>query len=108
MEWNKLVPELTVSNFRKSLEFYTQVLGFNLAYSRSEPVFAYLGLNGVQLMLEETPPSWPVAELTQPYGRGVNFEIAWVDVTQLRDKLVQLKYPLYRDIQDTWRDTGKL
>lgn len=106
MQWSKLVPELTVSNFENSLKFYTEVLGFDLAFSRAEPVFAYLDRDGIQLMLEEAPSSWSVGELTRPYGRGINFEIAWEDVTALRNKLVQLDYPLYRDLQDTWRDTG--
>jgi catechol 2,3-dioxygenase-like lactoylglutathione lyase family enzyme len=110
MEWSKLVPELTVSDFGASLEFYTQVLGFNLAFSRSnahgEPVFAYLDFNGIQLMLEAAPSSWPVADLARPYGRGINLQLEWPDVTQLRGKLVRLSYPLYRDIEETWRDTG--
>lgn len=106
MQWSKLVPELTVSNFEESLKFYTEVLGFDLAFSRAEPVFAYLDRDGIQLMLEEAPSSWSVGKLTHPYGRGINFEIAWEDVTALRNKLVQLNYPLYRDLQDTWRDTG--
>ncbi len=106
MQWAKLVPELTVSDLERSLHFYTQILGFTLAYSRAESNFAYLDRDGVQLMLEEAPPSWPVAELTEPFGRGVNFEIAWDDVTFLRNKLVNLQYPLYRDIKETWRETG--
>lgn len=106
MQWSRLVPELTVSDFATSLTFYTERLGFSVAYLRGKPDFAYLDRDGIQIMLEEAPPSWPVGELTRPYGRGVNFEIAWYDVTQLRDKLVGQDYPLYRDLQDTWRETG--
>lgn len=106
MEWSKLVPELAVSDFEVSLDFYTQVLGFQIAFSRSEPAFAYLDRDGIQLMLEEAPPGWLVAEMVKPFGRGINFEINWANVTQLRDKFVQLSYPLYRDIKETWRNTG--
>jgi catechol 2,3-dioxygenase-like lactoylglutathione lyase family enzyme len=112
MEWSKLVPELTVTDFNASLTFYTQVLGFKLAFSREnasgEPVFAYLDREGIQLMLEAAPSSWPVADLTKPYGRGINIQIEWPDVTQLRDTLMQLAYPLYRDIEESWRETGTM
>jgi len=106
VNWSRLVPELAVSNLETSIHFYTQILGFTLAYRRSEPVFAYLDLDGAQIMLEEAPSSWPVGELMRPYGRGVNFEIAHPDVAALRNTLVGLQYPLYRDIEETWRETG--
>jgi hypothetical protein len=86
------------------------VLDFKLAFSRSnlygEPVFAYLDREGIQLMLEAAPSSWPVAELTKPYGRGINLQIEWPNVIELRDTLMRLAYPLYRDIEETWRETG--
>jgi catechol 2,3-dioxygenase-like lactoylglutathione lyase family enzyme len=107
MQWSRLAPELTVSDFAASLTFYTEVLGFSVAYVRGKPDFAYLDRDGIQIMLEEAPPSWPVGQLARPFGRGVNFEIAWDDATQLRDKLIGLHYPLYRDLQDSWRDTGE-
>ena len=51
MEWSKLVPELTVFDFKKSLEFYTEILGFKLMFTREN--FAYLDQEGVQIMLEQ-------------------------------------------------------
>ena len=50
---NKLVPELSVSSFEKSLDFYTRVLGFSVAYQREEEGFAFLTINGAQLMIDE-------------------------------------------------------
>ncbi len=44
MEWAALVPELYVMDFEKSLAFYTDVLGFEVAFSRPEERFAYLQL----------------------------------------------------------------
>ncbi len=92
MQWAKMVPELTVSDFHTSLDFYVKVLGFQLAYSRHDS-FAYLERYGVQLMLEQAPPTWPVAELVPPYGRGINLQMEWPDVTALRDHLVSLTKP---------------
>ena len=32
MEFNKLIPELVVSNLNKSLKFYVKILGFKVEY----------------------------------------------------------------------------
>jgi catechol 2,3-dioxygenase-like lactoylglutathione lyase family enzyme len=52
MEWNKMVPELTVFDFEKSLKFYTEILGFSIKFGKPEENFAYLDQEGVQIMLE--------------------------------------------------------
>lgn len=108
MEWGKIVPELTVSNFDESLAFYTDKLGFEVVFSRSErAAFAYMDFEGAQLMLEEFhKEGWNVAGLQRPYGRGINLQIECSDAGRLRDGLVGSKYPLYREIEDVWRDTG--
>lgn len=108
MEWSKLVPELTVSDFAASLEFYEERLGFEVMFSRSDTSpFAYLEFEGSQLMLEEFHrDAWNVAELQRPYGRGMNLQIECSDVDLLRDGLVNAAYPLYRETEDVWRETG--
>ena len=52
-ERNKLVPELMVTNLDSSLAFWVSSMGFNVAYQRPEDGFAYLDLNGVQVMLDQ-------------------------------------------------------
>lgn len=52
-ERNKLVPELMVTNLDSSLAFWVSCLGFKIAYQRPEDGFAYLDLNGAQVMLEQ-------------------------------------------------------
>ncbi len=108
MKWSKLVPELTVSNFAESIRFYTGILGFEVMFSRSDSAeFAYLEFEGSQLMLEEFHlDGWNVAGLEKPYGRGVNFQIECSDADELRGRLSGSAYPLYREIEDVWRDTG--
>ena len=49
----KLVPELYCLDLSDSLEFYCELLGFTVLYSRPEEGFAYLDMNGVELMLDE-------------------------------------------------------
>jgi len=79
-----MVPELTVSDFAESLAFYTQGVGFAVAFSRTEPAFAYLDFEGAQLMISEFhQDGWNVAGLTRPYGRGINLQIECSDVEGL-------------------------
>lgn len=105
MEWSKLVPEFTVSDFAESLEFYTKILGFEVMFSR--PGFVYLEFEGSQLMLEEFhPDGWNVAGLEKPYGRGMNIQIECSDANELRGRILRSARPICREIEDVWRDTG--
>ena len=102
-----MVPELTVSDFDESLAFYTRGVGFEVAFSRAEPAFAYLDFEGAQLMISEFQgDGWNVGELTRPYGRGINLQIECSDVEGLREDLARSSYPLYRGIEEEWYETG--
>lgn len=50
---NAVVPELSVSDWRKSLRFYCDVLGFNIDYQRREEGFACLRLGPAELMFDQ-------------------------------------------------------
>ena len=52
MIFNKLIPELSVTDINVSLNFYLS-LGFHIVYERKETKFAFIELEGNQLMLEE-------------------------------------------------------
>ena len=53
MQWNKLVPELIVTDLDKSYHFWVEILGFSVMYQRAEEKFIYVELDGVQFMLEQ-------------------------------------------------------
>jgi catechol 2,3-dioxygenase-like lactoylglutathione lyase family enzyme len=107
MEWNKMVPELTVFDVKKSLEFYTRVLGFKIRFGRAEENFVYLDQEGVQIMLEQFhPEGWNIANLEPPLGRGINFQMEFEDIEPIYQRLKTLEYPFYRDSQEVWRRTG--
>ncbi len=53
MKYNHLIPELSVADFNKSLNFYTQILGFKVEYDRLESNFAFLSFQGSQLMIDQ-------------------------------------------------------
>ena len=102
-----MVPELTVSDFDESLAFYTRGVGFEVAFSRAEPAFAYLDFEGAQLMISEFHhDGWNVGELARPYGRGINLQIECSDVEGLREDLARSSYPLYRGIEEGWYEKG--
>ena len=99
MKFNKLIPELTVCDIEKTKSFYIDILGFSLEYERKEDKFIFLSYEGSQLMFEEFHQSgWNVDELIRPFGRGVNFSIETSDVEKIRNRLIGLGYPLYKDI----------
>ena len=53
MEWNQMLPEFDVFNLEDSLQFYIDLIGFNVVYDRKEDKFAFLQLENVQLMIQE-------------------------------------------------------
>jgi catechol 2,3-dioxygenase-like lactoylglutathione lyase family enzyme len=57
--WSRLVPELLVSDIAASLAFWTELLGFVVAYQRPAEKFAYLERpEGAQIMLSERSGVW--------------------------------------------------
>jgi len=104
-ERNKLVPELLVTNLDSSLAFWVSRLGFKVTYQRPEDGFAYLDLNGAQVMLEQVDSDagqWLTAPLTKPFGRGINLQIDVEAVAPIIQILDQAGCPLYRECKDTW------
>jgi predicted lactoylglutathione lyase len=53
MIFNTLIPELSVKDYEKSIAFYVQTLGFQIAYSREANRFAMILMDTAQIMIEE-------------------------------------------------------
>ena len=103
----RLVPELICSDLGRSRAFYTEVLGFRVRYERPEERFVYLERAGAELMLEQPlrrDRLFPRAELVQPYGRGVNFEIDVDDVEALHAAVTTAGLPLHLPLEERWYD----
>ena len=102
MKFNSLIPEIYVSNFQKSLEFYSN-LGFKIEYHRDNPEFAFLSFQGSQIMIQELQPDEKEEEkLGYPFGRGINFQIETNNLQIIIDSLKKNNYPLKRGIKDSW------
>ncbi|MGX2959813.1 bleomycin resistance protein [Peribacillus sp. JNUCC 23] len=98
MKFNSLIPELSVKDIRESKEFYLNILGFQLEYERIEEQFAFISLNGAQLMLEQYNGYWKTGKLEDPFGRGINFQIKVENVDVLLQNLKQYNILLFRDV----------
>lgn len=110
----KLVPELLCSDLKESLEFYLTLAGFRVLYDRPEEGFAYLDLEGAELMLEQAdatdddPRVWWTAPPHKPYGRGINFQIEVTDVDRIHRCLTQADWPLFRPMEEKWYRAGSV
>jgi catechol 2,3-dioxygenase-like lactoylglutathione lyase family enzyme len=112
MKMNTLIPELIVSDLNRSLDFYCQVLGFQIEYERPEHKFAFLSFQGSQLMLEQDDQEaspWRVGPLSPPYGRGMNLSIQCSDSRALAKSLEDAGIELRRPVEECWyRDNERL
>lgn len=107
MKFNALMPELYVSDYKKSLHFYSKILGFTIEYERINPHFAFLLYNNAQLMIQELRTGEKEEmKLEYPFGRGINFEIDSPDLSVLIQSLEKHTYPLTRGVKESWRDVG--
>jgi catechol 2,3-dioxygenase-like lactoylglutathione lyase family enzyme len=112
MKSNHLKPELYVTDFEKSIDFYHNILGFNIEYRRENPSFAFLSYQGSHIMIQEIDPNEDKAFITgdfeYPFGRGINFQIDTNDIQQINNSLNGRNYPLRRAIQDSWYKVGNV
>ncbi len=101
---NNLVPELSVSSFEESLDFYVRILGFAIAYQREEEGFAFLTLGEAQLMIDETGNgrTWKTAAFDHPLGRGINLQIEVNDLQPLLDSLKRESIELFMETEERW------
>ena len=99
MIFNKLIPELTVSNLEKSLHFYVKTIGFKIEYQREEENFAFVSLQGSQVMLDERNGNWETGRLERPFGRGINLQI---EVDQLNPILKSIEASSYILMKPPW------
>jgi len=110
MRFNKLIPELSVSSLDKSLNFYVDILGFRMEYSRPESGFAFLSLQGSQLMLDEGNDSkgspWFTGKLEYPRGRGIHLQLEVKNISPILTSLKENNYPVKSEPKDYWFRKG--
>ena len=107
LEFNKNIPELSVTNLNNSLNFY-KCIGFKVEYERPENKFVFLSLGEIQFMLQEISDNdkWDVAPLSYPFGNGINFQLEVDDVNKIYDSLKENNYKIAFEIEENWYRQG--
>ncbi len=104
-----LVPELVVTDIARSLAFWCGLVGFDVRYDRPEEGFAYLGLGGADVMLDEYRPGsryWLTRPMETPLGNGMNLQIEIPAVAPILDRLASAGWPLVMAVEDAWYRRG--
>ena len=97
MQFNRLLPELSVTDINRTKAFYIDLLGFKLEYERPENKFMFLSFEGSQFMFEQIhDDGWNTAKFEYPLGRGINFSIETDNIDILYQKLIDADYPMFR------------
>lgn len=102
---SKMVPELVVTDFDRSLSFWCHLIGFEIVYDRPEEKFAYLNLDGAQVMLEQynaLDRDWETAPLEPPLGRGINFQIEVPQLQPILERLHLANWPVFIAVEERW------
>ena len=110
IEFNKNIPELSVTNLENSLNFY-KTAGFKIEYTRPENKFAFISLGEIQFMLQEMDKNekWNVSPLTYPFGNGINFQLEIDNLNEIYSNFKNSNYQITFDIEENWyRQDNKL
>jgi catechol 2,3-dioxygenase-like lactoylglutathione lyase family enzyme len=105
MDFPPLVPELDVSDLDVSLAVYVGVFGFSVYAQRPEERFIYLIREQAHLMLEEAAGPgrrFRTAALEQPFGRGINLQIAVAGVDDLYRVVQSVKLSIVIPLEERW------
>ena len=108
--WAALVPELLVSDIATSLRFWRDVCGFTVLFDRPDEGFAYLDLDGAQVMLDEIGKTrdWVTGPLEPPFGRGVNISVRVQAIEPILAALAQADWPLFLEPEQKWYRAGDI
>ena len=107
LEFNKSIPELSVTNLENSLKFY-KTIGFKIEYDRPENKFVFISLGKIQFMLQEISDNdkWNIIELTYPFGNGINFQLEVDNVNEIYKNLKDNNYKITFEIEENWYRQG--
>ena len=98
MDFNNLIPELSVFDILQTKKFYKE-LGFKMEYERQKEKFIFMSFQDSQFMFEQIhDEGWNTGELSYPLGRGINFSIAVEDVEELYKLVKTLNFEIYKEL----------
>jgi catechol 2,3-dioxygenase-like lactoylglutathione lyase family enzyme len=99
--------EIMVTDYARSLAFWTELLGFTPAFTRPAQKLACLvHPDGAQMMLYELDGDWQTGPLETPFGRGAVLQVYVADVLAIHARLTTAGHPFYVPLREKWRDWG--
>ena len=98
MQFNSLIPELSVTNIEQSKDFYTK-LGFKIIYERKEDKFCFIQLENNQIMLEQQNENWNVGEMKYPFGRGINISMSISNIEEFYHKTIKNGFKVFLELE---------
>ena len=104
-----LVPELLVTDTRRSLEFWCGLCNFQIDYERPDEGFARISLGSAGIMLEQrgVGRNWITGPLEEPFGRGVDFQISVPRPQPVLTALNDASHALFLSPETRWYRTGE-
>lgn len=98
MQFNSLIPELSVTDINKSKEFYLN-LGFSIKYERPENKFCFLELEKNQIMIEQINDNWNTGSLEYPFGRGINISMSVSNIDELYKNIINKNIKIFKELE---------
>jgi catechol 2,3-dioxygenase-like lactoylglutathione lyase family enzyme len=105
--WAMLMAEMMVTDYPRSLAFWTDVLGFALAFERPAQKLACLERpEGGQVMIYERDGDWETGPMEHPFGRGLVIQVYVADAMAVARRVEAAGHPFYVPPREKWRDWG--
>ncbi|AWB47619.1 VOC family protein [Gemmobacter aquarius] len=105
--WAMLMAEMMVTDYPVSLGFWTDVLGFAIAFERPAQRLACLvHPDGAQVMIYQRDGDWETGPMEAPFGRGMVVQVYVTDVDAVAARVVAAGLPFYVEPREKWRDWG--
>ena len=98
MNFNKLIPELSVFDISQTKDFYKK-LGFKIEYERAEENIVFMSFEDSLFMFEQIHDiGWNTGALEYPLGRGINLSITVENVEALYETVKNGQMDIYREL----------
>ena len=82
--------------------------GYSPSWHPRENKFVFISLNNIQFMLQELSDQnkWEIAELSYPFGNGINFQLEVSNIDNIYNNLVKNNYHITFPIEENWYRQG--
>ncbi len=105
--WSALMAEMMVSDYPRTLAFWTGPMGFGQAFTRPAQKLACLvHPDGAQIMIYQRDGDWETGPMEPPFGRGMVVQVYVSDVEAVAARITAAAIPFYVPLRDKWRDWG--